>query len=138
MASKLKDSAPFSADDLRNLVTNLEKYSSLMWDQAQRDGRLDYAIQYNEVVQTFIEGIYYVWERYGYGWADELADEDGINGYRYMLFQMEIEERVEGLLNALCQHNIFAMFKGGDETRNTLIKVYSDLLKNLKLGKITF
>lgn len=138
MANKLKDTAPFTADDLKNLVTTLEKYNNLMWDQAQRDGRLDYAIQYHEVIQTFIEGIYYVWERYGYGWADELADENGIDGIRYMLFQNGLEERIEGLLNALRLQNIFEMFERGTETRNTLIKVYADLLRNLKLRKITF
>ena len=138
MANKLKDTAPFTADDLKELVTTLEKYSNLMWNQAQRDGRLDYAIQYHEVIQTFIEGIYYVWERYGYGWADELANENGIDGIRYMLFQNGVEERVDGLLNALRFQNIFEMFEGGNETRNNLIKVYADLAKNLKLGKITF
>ena len=138
MANKLKDIAPFTADDLKGLVTTLEKYNNLMWDQANRDGRQDYAIQYNEVIQTFIEGIYYVWERYGYGWADELTDENGIDGIRYMLFQNEVEERVSGLLNALRFQNIFEMFEGGNKTRNTIIKVYADLLKNLKLGKITF
>jgi hypothetical protein len=138
MANKLKDTAPFTADDLKNLVTTLEKYNNLMWDQAQRDGRLDYAIQYHEVIQTFIEGIYYVWERYGYGWADELADENGIDGIRYMLFQNGVEERVEGLLDAIRLQNIFEMFERGTETRNTLIKVYADLLRNLKLRKITF
>lgn len=138
MANKLIDTAPFTADDLKELVTTLEKYSNLMWDQAQRDGRLDYAIQYHEVIQTFLEGIYYVWERYGYGWADELANENGIDGIRYMLFQNGVEERVDGLLNALRFQNIFEMFEGGNETRNNLIKVYADLAKNLKLGKITF
>lgn len=138
MANKLKDTAPFTADGLKELVTTLEKFNNLMWDQAQRDGRLDYAIQYHEVIQTFIEGIYFVWERYGYGWADELADENGIDGIRYMLFQNGVEERVEGLLDALRLQNIFEMFEGGTETRNTLIKVYADLLRNLKLGKITF
>jgi hypothetical protein len=138
MANKLKDTAPFTAEDLKNLVTTLEKYNNLMWDQAQRDGRLDYAIQYHEVIQTFIEGIYYVWERYGYGWADELADENGIDGIRYMLFQNGVEERVEGLLDAIRLQNIFEMFERGTETRNTLIKVYADLLRNLKLRKITF
>jgi len=138
MANKLKDTAPFTADDLKNLVTTLEKYNNLMWDQAQRDGRLDYAIQYHEVIQTFIEGIYYVWERYGYGWADELVDENGIDGIRYMLFQNGVEERVEGLLDAIRLQNIFEMFERGTETRNTLIKVYADLLRNLKLRKITF
>ena len=138
MATKLKDTAPFTADDLKGLVTTLEKYNKQMWDQACRDGRQDYAIQYNEVIQTFIEGIYYVWERYGYGWADELADENGIDGIRYMLFHNGLEERIEGLLNALQFQNIFEMFDGGDKTRNTIIKVYTDLLKNLKLGKINF
>lgn len=138
MANKLKDTAPFTADDLKDLVTTLEKYNSLMWDRAQCDGHIDYAIQYHEIIQTFIEGIYYVWERYGYGWADELADENGIDGIRYMLFQNGVEERVEGLLDALRLQNIFEMFEEGSETRNTLIKVYADLLRNLKLGKITF
>ena len=138
MANKLKETAPFTANELKILVSDLERYNNLMWNKAQNDGRLDYAMQYNEVIQTFIEGIYYVWERYGYGWADELADENGIDGLRYMLFQRGIEERVEGLLNALKLQNIFGMFEGGNETRNTLIKVYSDLLKNLRLGKITF
>lgn len=138
MANKLKDTAPFFADDLRNIVKTLEQYSGLMWNQAQRDGHLDYAIQYHEVIQTFIEGIYYVWERYGFGWADELADENGIDGIRYMLFQKGVEERVDGLLNALRSQNIFEMFEDGNQTRNTLIKVYADLSKNLKLGKITF
>ncbi len=79
-----------------------------------------------------------MWECYGYGWADDLADEEGIDGFRFKTFQMGIEERVEGLLEALRMQNIFEMFDGGDKTRNTIIKVYTDLLKNLKLGKINF
>ena len=138
MANKLKDTAPFTADDLKGLVTTLEKYNNQMWNQAHRNGQQDYAIQYNEVIQTFIEGIYYVWERYGFGWADDLADENGIDGFRYMLFQKGIKDRIEGLLNALRLQNIFEIFEGGNETRNTLIKVYADLLQNLKLGKIAF
>lgn len=138
MASNLKDTAPFSAEDLKDIINSLNRYNSLMWNKAQNDGRLDYAIQYNEVVQTFVEGIYFVWERYGFGWADELADENGVDGCRYMLFQMGVEERVEGLLNALRLQNIFGMFEGGNETRNLLIMVYADLLRNLKSGRITF
>lgn len=138
MANKLKNAAPFTADDLRNLVADLNKYKSLMWTRARLDGRPDYAIQYSEVIHTFLDGIYNVWECYGYGWADDLADEKGIDGFRFRIFQMGIEERVEGLLEALRMQNIFEMFDGGDKTRNTLIKVYTDLLKNLKLGKITF
>lgn len=134
MTNKLKDSAPFTSDDLKSLVADLLKYKSLMWNMAQQDERLDYAIQYSEVIMTFLDGIYYVWERYGYGWADELADDDeGIDGFRYMLFQQGIEERVEGLVNALKIQNIFEMFEGGNGNRKLLILVYSDLLKNLKL-----
>lgn len=45
MTNQLNDSAPFTSDDLKNLVAYLLKYRSLMWNMAQLDGRLDYAIQ---------------------------------------------------------------------------------------------
>lgn len=138
MTNKLKDTAPFTENDLRNLVANLKSFKTQMWNRCQLDNRTDYAIQYSEVIRTFLDGIYTVWESYGYGWADDLTDDNGIDGGRLLLFQIGIEDRIKGLLHSLQIQNIFGMFEGGDVTRNTLIIVYEDLLKNLKLGKITF
>ena len=45
----LKESAPFTASDLIKTVQDLRKYRTLMWNQAQREGKLDYAIQYYEI-----------------------------------------------------------------------------------------
>ena len=56
---QVKDAAPFTALDLQKTVKALRNFRSLMWDQAQNDGRLDYAIQYYEVVKTLIYGIYF-------------------------------------------------------------------------------
>lgn len=133
----IKDLAPFSASDLVQTVKELRKYRSLMWNQAQNDGKLDYAIQYYEVVRTLIYGVYFTWEKYKYenGWIDGIAEE-GENMLQYRLFQIGVVERIEGLLNACLNENIFEMFPRGQETNERLILIYGDLLSNIRKGTI--
>lgn len=135
---QLKDAAPFSSSDLVQTVKELRKYRSLMWNQAQNDGKLGYAMQYYEVVQSLIYGIYFTWEKYKYenGWIDGIA-EDGENMMQYQMFQIDVVERIEGLLQACKQQNIFGMFSGGQETNKKLILIYGDLLSNIKKGAIS-
>lgn len=134
----IKDVAPFSADDLVQTVNELRKYRSLMWNQAQNDGNLGYAIQYYEVVRTLIYGIYFTWEKYKYenGWIDSIAEE-GEDMMQYQLFQISVVDRIEGLLQACKQENIFEMFLGGKETNEKLILIYGDLLSNIRKGAIS-
>lgn len=133
----LRESAPFTASDLQKIVKALRNFRSLMWNQAQNDGRLDYAMQYYEVVQTLIHGIYFIWEKYKYenGWIDSIAEE-GEDMLQYQMFQVGVAERIEGLLQACKSQNVFAMFPGGQAINNMLIIAYSDLLSNIKKGKI--
>lgn len=135
--TSLKEKAPFTADDLLQTVKKLKRYRSLMWNKAQDDGRLDYAIQYYEVVKTLIHGIYFTWEKYEYerGWIDSIAEE-GEDLMEYHLFQVGVLERVAGLLQAIKHENLFEMFSGGRETNEMLILIYSDLLSNMKNGTI--
>ena len=134
---QVKDAAPFTALDLQKTVKALRNFRSLMWDQAQNDGRLDYAIQYYEVVKTLIYGIYFTWEKYKYenGWIYSIAEE-GEDMLQYRMFQVGAAERIEGLLQACKSQNIFAMFPGGQAINNMLIIIYSDLLSNIKKGAI--
>ncbi|MBO4464352.1 MAG: hypothetical protein J5797_09200 [Prevotella sp.] len=133
----LKDIAPFSSSDLVQTVKELRKYRSLMWNQAQNDGKLGYAMQYYEVVRTLIYGIYFTWEKYKYenGWIDGIAEE-GEDMMQYQMFQIGVVERIEGLLQACRQENVFGMFPGGKETNEKLILIYGDLLSNLRKGAI--
>lgn len=107
----LKESAPFTASDLIKTVQDLRKYRTLMWNQAQREGKLDYAIQYYEVIRSLIYGIYFIWEKYQYerGWLDSIAEEDE-DIMQYRMFQVCIVERIEGLLQACKSNNIFTFF----------------------------
>ncbi len=134
----IKDTAPFSASDLVQTVNELRKYRSLMWNQAQNDGYLGYAMQYYEVVRTLIYGIYFTWEKYKYenGWIDGVAEE-GEDMLQYQMFQMSVVDRIEGLLQACKQENVFEMFPGGKETNNRLILIYGDLLSNIRKGAIS-
>lgn len=134
----IKDTAPFSASDLVQTVNELRKYRSLMWNQAQNDGNLGYAMQYYEVVRTLIYGIYFTWEKYKYenGWIDGVAEE-GEDMLQYQMFQMSVVDRIEGLLQACKQENVFEMFPGGKETNNRLILIYGDLLSNIRKGAIS-
>lgn len=52
MKERIKEMAPFTASDLKGVVKDMRRYRSLMWDRAQEDGKLDYAIQYSEVVRN--------------------------------------------------------------------------------------
>lgn len=133
----IKDSAPFAASDLKLVVKNLRKYRSQMWNQTQNDGNINYAMQYYEVVRTLIYGIYFTWEKYKYenGWIDGIAEE-GEDMMQYRMFQIGVVERIEGMLQACKQDNIFAMFSGGRETNEMLILIYSDLLSNIRKGAI--
>ena len=133
----IKDEAPFTALDLQKTVKALRNYRSLMWSQAQNDGRLDYAMQYYEVVRTLIYGIYFTWEKYNYenGWINSLAEE-GEDMLQYQMFQVGAVERIEGLLQACKSQNVFAVFSGGQAINNMLIIIYSDLLSNIKKGTI--
>lgn len=134
----IKDTAPFSASDLVQTVNELRKYRSLMWNQAQNDGNPGYAMQYYEVVRTLIYGIYFTWEKYKYenGWIDGVAEE-GEDMLQYQMFQMSVADRIEGLLQACKQENIFEMFPGGKETNDRLILIYGDLLSNIRKGTIS-
>ena len=133
----IKDTAPFSASDLVQTVKELRKYRSLMWNQAQNDGNLGYAMQYYEVVRTLIYGIYFTWEKYEYenGWIDGIAEE-GEDMMQYQMFKINVVYRIEGLLQACKQENVFEMFSGGKETNNRLILIYGDLLSNIRNGAI--
>ena len=135
--NELKELAPFTASDLQQTVKELRKYRSLMWNKAQEDGRLDYAIQYYEVIRSIIFGIYFVWEKYKYenGWIDSIAEE-GEDLMEYRMFQIGIIERIEGLLNAIRVEDILGMFRGGQDTRDKIILIFSDLLSNMKDGTI--
>lgn len=134
----IKDTAPFSASDLVQTVKELRKYRSLMWNHAQNDGNLGYAMQYYEVVRTLIYGIYFTWEKYEYenGWIDGIAEE-GEDMMQYQMFKINVVYRIEGLLQACKQENVFEMFSGGKETNNRLILIYGDLLSNIRNGAIS-
>lgn len=108
-----------------------------MWNQAQNDGNLGYAMQYYEVVRTLIYGIYFTWEKYEYenGWIDGIAEE-GEDMMQYQMFKINVVYRIEGLLQACKQENVFEMFSGGKETNNRLILIYGDLLSNIRNGAI--
>lgn len=133
----LKDTAPFTAADLLETVENLRRFSSLMWDKSQKDNNIDYAIQYSEVVNTLIYGIYYTWEKYEYenGWIDSIAVE-GEALLSYQMFKINVAYRIEGLLQSMRFQNIFEIFSKGKETNDMLILIYSDLLLNIKKGLI--
>lgn len=133
----VKDLAPFTALDLKEVVKNLRQYRSLMWNQAQKDGNLGYAMQYYEVVRALIYGIYYTWEKYKYenGWIDGIVEEDE-DMLQYQMFKMGSVERIEGLLQACKTENVFSMFPKGPETNERIILIYSDLLSNIKKGAI--
>lgn len=133
----LRESAPFTASDLIETVKNLRKCRSLMWYQAQKDGKLDYAIQYYEVVRSLIYGIYFTWEKYQYerGWLDSIAEE-GEDLIQYQMFQVGVVERIEGLLQACKSNNILDMFPEGQETNEMLILIYEDFLSNVRDGNI--
>lgn len=137
MKERIKEMAPFTASDLKGVVKDMRRYRSLMWDRAQEDGKLDYAIQYSEVVRTLIYGIYFVWEKYEYenGWIDGIAEEDE-NMLQYQMFKMGVLERIGGLLEACRSENVFSMFTGGQDTNSKIILIYSDLLANIKKGLI--
>lgn len=133
----LRDNAPFTASDLQDVIKKLKKYRSLMWDQAQKDGNQQYAIQYYEVVQTLIYGIYYTWEKYEYarGWLDGIAEE-GESMLEYRMFQIGVVDRIEGLLRACQSNNIFEMFPGGQETNEMIVIIFQDLLANIRKGVV--
>ena len=133
----IRSSAPFSKSDLEQTVKNLRRYRSMMWNQAQKDDKLEYALQYYDVVQTLIYGIYFTWEKYQYenGWIDSIAEEDE-DMLQYRMFQMNVVERITGLLQACRFQNIFSMFPEGKKTNEMLILIYSDLLSNIKKGII--
>lgn len=133
----LKDTAPFSQADLIQTVKTLRKYRSLMWAQAQRDNKQDYAEQFYEVVRTLIYGIYFTWEKYKYerGWISGIAEE-GESMMQYDMFQIGVVDRIKGLLEACKQQNIFDMFPGGKETNDMIIKIYGDLLLNIRKGAV--
>lgn len=134
----IRDTAPFSKSELKQTVKDLRKYRSLMWNQAQNDGRLDYAIQYYEVVRALIYGIYFTWEKYQYenGWIDDIAEE-GEDMLQYRMFQVSVVDRIKGLLDACRFQNIFAMFPGGQKTNEMIILIFNDLLSNIKKGIIS-
>lgn len=134
----LRDMAPFSASNLVQTVKKLRKYRSLMWNQAQNDENPGYAMQYYEVVRSLIYGIYFIWEKYKYenGWIDGIAEE-GEDMMQYMMFQISVVDRIEGLLHACKQENIFGMFPGGKETNEKLILIYDNLLSNIRKGAIS-
>lgn len=136
-SQRIRDIAPFTATELKQVVKELRKYRSLMWNQAQNDGKLDYAIQYYEVVRTIIYGIYFIWEKYEYenGWIDGIAEE-GESLLQYQMFKMGVLERIEGLLHACKSDNIFSMFPKGELLNETVIVIYSDLLANIKKRNI--
>ena len=133
----IRENAPFKASDLQDVVKKLKKYRSLMWNQAEKDGRQGYAIQYYEVVQTLIYGIYYTWEKYKYarGWLDGIAEE-GEGMTEYLLFQIGAFDRIEALLKACQSNNIFVMFPEGQETNEMIILTFQDLLSNIRRGII--
>lgn len=133
----IKDTVPFSATDLVKTVNELRNYRSLMWNKAQNDGNLGYAMQYYEVVRTLIYGIYFTWEKYEYenGWIESIAEE-GEDMIQYQMFQISVVDRIRGLLQACKQENIFEMFPGGKETNERLILIYSNLLSNIREGAI--
>lgn len=133
----IRNSAPFTALDLKKAVSELRRYRLLLWNQAQNDNRLDYAIQYDEVIRSLIYGIYFTWEKYKYenGWIDSIAEE-GEELLQYRMFQVGVVERIKGLLEACCSQNIFAMFPGGQDTNKMLILIYSNLLSNIRKGNV--
>lgn len=133
----LKENAPFTASDLIETVQDLRKYRSLMWNQAQQEGKIDYAIQYYEVIRSLIYGIYFIWEKYQYemGWLDSIAEEDE-DIMQYRMFQVCIVERIEGLLQACKSNNIFTFFPKGKETNEMLILIYENFLSNVRTGNI--
>lgn len=108
-----------------------------MWDQAQKDGNQQYAIQYYEVVQTLIYGIYYTREKYEYarGWLDGIAEE-GESMLEYRMFQIGVVDRIEGLLRACQSNNIFEMFPGGQATNEMIVIIFQDLLANIRKGVV--
>ena len=133
----LKESAPFTASDLIKTVQDLRKYRTLMWNQAQREGKLDYAIQYYEIIRSLIYGIYFIWEKYQYerGWFDSIAEEDE-DIMQYRMFQVNVVKRIEGLLQACKSNNILNIFPKGEETNEMLILIYEDFLSNVRVGNI--
>lgn len=108
-----------------------------MWEKAQSDGKIDYAMQYYEIVKTLIHGVYFTWEKYEYerGWIDSIAEE-GEDLLEYKMFQVGVVSRVNGLLQAMIHENLFDMFRNGHETNEMLIRIYSDLLSNMNSGAI--
>jgi len=134
---RIRNSAPFSKSDLEQTVKQMRRCCSLMWNQAQKDGKLEYALQYYDVVRTLIYGIYFTWEKYQYenGWIDSIAEEDE-DMLQYRMFQRDALERIKGLLYACRSQDIFSMFPEGKKTNDMLILIYSDLLSNIKKGVI--
>lgn len=55
---------------------------------------------------------------------------------QYDMFQIGVVDRIKGLLEACKQQNIFDMFRGGKETNDMIIKIYSDLLLNIRKGAV--
>lgn len=130
---KYSDPERPSADLIKSLILTLKRISSDFWNFYEQQGNGDLmqqTIKFTQMIDMFINPLLMAWEKYHYGSHDAFWKE-GDSMFGYMMFEVNAKEAISEMIGALKTNSPFAHFERDARITNGLLKVYTQLLKQL-------
>lgn len=127
---KVSDADKPTADEIKGLISAIQKIKKTYWDLSEQRGDSDsslQAFQISNILDGFTYPLFMAWQVYHYGWHSDFWKE-GDSMFGYMFFEMQAKKVVTDLIKLLEEHSPFAMLERDSAITNGLLKVYKHLL----------
>lgn len=131
----LGDNATFTKEKIKSLLGVLNHLKSMYYKRAQDDGSYTMADKSTQTIDVFKMPLYFVWEKYKFGIADDVWEE-GEDMLPYLLFTEKLESNLINLIDVLRTETPFIGIEKDRAISDGLIIIYTDLLTKIQNGKL--